>query len=181
MTSLIASYLKMQSQGTRLAPSVPPARPRARACGRRVRLHHDGRSSAESSNGNVSAWRGEQELRPRQHPSEEQSWSGLRSGSTLSAFVPARLGADLRQWELLHAAVALTRTASAASLPSRGAWTASIRTPAGLELGAAPIRVAAALSDSDGVRQQATPCVQILCVADPRYRVSSYVPRDNLL
>ena len=93
----------------------------------------------------------------------------------------ARLGADLRQWELLHAAVALTRTASAAALPSRGAWTASIRTPAGLELGAAPIRVAAALSDSDGVRQQATPCVQILCVADPRYRVSSYVPRDNLL
>ena len=78
----------------------------------------------------------------------------------------------------MHAAVALTRTASAAALPSRGAWTASIRTPAGLELGAAPIRVAAALSDSDGVRQQATPCVQILCVADPRYRVSSYVPRD---
>ena len=95
--------------------------------------------------------------------------------------MPARLGADLRQWELPHAAVALTRTASAAALPSRGAWTASIRTPAGLELGAAPFRVAAALSDSDGVRQQATPCVQILCVADPRYRVSSYVPRDNLL
>ena len=105
VTSLIASYLKMQSQGTRLAPSVPPARPRARACGRRVRLHRDGRSSAESSNGNASAWRGEQELRPRQHPSEEQSWSGLRSGSTLSASVRARLGADLRQWEL-HAAVA---------------------------------------------------------------------------
>ena len=71
-----------------------------------------------------------------------------------------------------------SRTASAAALPSRGAWTASIRTPAGLELGAAPIRVAAALSASAGVRQQATPCVHIVCVADPRYRVSSYVPRD---